>query len=720
MNLQLFPPVDQATAKPLNEYLIVDCFAGGGGASTGIEMALGRSPDFAINHSGPALAMHLANHPNTTHLCRNIWKDDPLEVCGGRPVGLAWFSPDCKHFSRAKGSKPVKKEIRDLPWAIHMWVRRVRPRVIIMENVKEFQDWGPLIQNAKGDWVPDPKRLGETFEKWCKVFRKKKYRFEHRVIKCCHFNDPTIRERFFFIARCDGEPIIWPDAENAAPDHPDVIAGIKPRYRTAADCIDWSIPCPSIFDTAAEIKAKYGRRAKRPLEDPTLHRIARGVYREVLTKPKPFIVPVTHPGDARVHSVDDPFRTVTGANRGEFSIVSPSVVPLTHTKNGPMVHPIDEPLRTITTAKGGEFALVAPHVSMMRNSGKPHNGADKPFHTVTAGGACPALITPNLISTAHTSGRAARHGVFSAEDPMRTVKATNDFALVAPTLIQTGYGERNGQAPRSLDLNVPLGTVVAGGVKHALVTPFLKAYYGQGDGGADRSAPLQEPIRTVVTENRHALIMPHIMRDFGASTGHGVDEPIGTITAGGGGKAALVASFMAQHNTGVTCRPMEEPLSTITQRGTQQAVIAAHMLHLKGSTRRTSPVDVPLATICASGTHAALVAGLMIKYYGTAIAQSVEDPFHTVTTKDRFNLVTCSIEGHPYFIADIGMRMLTPRELFRAQGFPDSYIIDPIWNGKKLTKTQQIACAGNSVPPGTARALVAANCMFLAKEKVAA
>lgn len=553
--------------KVHGDELIVDCFAGGGGASTGIFQATGRHPDVAINHCGPALAMHEANHPDTMHVCRNINTVVPHDLIGGRPIGLLWASPDCKHFSKSKGGKPVKRNIRDLAWNVIAWAKR-RPRVIILENVEEFQDWGPLV-DRDGDWYPDPDRKGETFRRWVKELRRLGYRVEWRELRACDYGAPTIRKRLFVVARRDGEKIVWPKSTHGKPECPAVLRGKLQPWRTAADIIDWSVPCPSIFDTAEDIKQAYGVRAVRPLADNTLKRIAAGVKRYVIDAQRPFIVTCNHGGDGF---------------RGQ--------------------------------------------------------GLDEPFNTVTA------------------------------------ARDAHGFVVPIVTRAQHGGGNRD-----TLD---PLHTVTAS------------------------------------PKDQNALITAHIQRDFGCSVGHGADEPLGTITTGGGGKAAVVSAFLAQHNTGVVGHDLQEPVSTITQRGTQQAVVSAHMMSLKGSDRRMRAIDAPAATICAEGTHAALVAALMVKYYGCGVGQGMDEPCHSVTTHDRFGLVTVTIDGASYVIVDIGMRMLTPRELFRAQGFPDDYIIKPEMDGRALPKTEQIACCGNSVCPPLAAALAGANCGFLTKRRVAA
>lgn len=522
--------------------MIIDSFAGGGGASTGIERALGRSPDVAINHNRAALAMHAANHPETVHLDSNIWDVSPFTVCGGRHVGLLWASPDCKHFSKAKGGKPRDRNIRDLAWVVVRWAEEAKPDVIILENVEEFRTWGPVYED--GSIIPQLK--GQTFEDWVKRLRRASYKVEWRELRACDYGAPTIRKRLFVIARRDRKPIVWPAPTHGPAHDPAVIAGRKLPWRTAADIVDFSIPCPSIFDTAAEIKAKYGLRAIRPLADNTLRRIALGIHRYVLGASEPFFV--------------------TAAQQG----------------------------------------------------GSMRSGFD-PIHTITA----------------------------SPKDQNQ---------VVVPTLVQVGYGEREGQAPRVLDMQKPLGTIVASGSKHALVAAFLAQHNNDS-------------------------------------------RRIGGVNPG---------------------RPMCEPLSTLTMTGSHQSVVVGHLVNMKGSARRAQDLLTPVPTVCASTTHAALVSAFMVKYYGTAVGQDLREPAHTITVEDRQALVTVTINGADYYIADIGMRMLTEREKFLAQGFPPEYVIDCEVDGRRLTTTEQGACVGNSVSPNLAEALVAANCNHLARVREAA
>jgi len=648
-------------------------------------MALGRSPDIAINHNPVALALHAANHPDSLHLSENIWKVDPLDHVRGRHVGLAWFSPDCKHFSKAKGGKPVERNIRDLAWVVVLWAERARPDIILLENVEEFRDWGPLIETDRG-LMPDPDARGHTFAKWCKQLRKLGYRLQHRELRACDYGAPTIRKRLFLIARRDGRPIVWPKPTHGRPDDRDVVAGRKKPWRVAAEIIDWSLLCPSIFDTSAEIFAAHRLRAVRPLADATMRRVARGVKRFVLDAQRPFLVNLTH--GIRTESLFSPLNTVTGAHRGEKALVAPVLTAYYGKGEGSDDRSAapDEPLRTVVTEN--RHAVVAPVLTYAQQGGANRSAA-APLHTVTA----------------------------SPKD---------QNALIAPTLIQTGYGEREGQSPRSLDVEAPLGTVVAGGIKHAAVVPSLIGCGGRAGQSRPRSG----------------------------------DEPVATVTAKA--DVCVAAAFLAQHNNdsrrdgGVNPgRPAAEPVSTIT--GTpQQAVVSAFVSRQFG-TSTGHGMDEPTYTATAEGNKSALVAAPFLqKYYGTGDGARVNEPFHTVTVKDRFGLVeagcevepltepqlararqvadflrahgfwderefvTVEIAGETFTIADIGMRMLTPRELFSAQGFPHDYIIDLQFEGKPLPKDAQISCCGNSVCPPLAEALVAANCNHLAEWREAA
>ena len=350
--------------------IVVDNFAGGGGASTGIEIAMGRSLDIAINHDPAAIAMHKANHPDTQHYTEDVWKVDPVEACAGRPVGLAWFSPDCKHFSKAKGAKPVSNKIRGLAWVAVKWAKKVHPRVIMLENVEEFMDWGRLTPDRK----PDPAYKGETFIRFVGQLRHLGYEVQWRILRACDYGAPTTRRRFFLIARCDGRPIVWPEATHGDPDSMEVRAGIKQPWVPVRECIDWTIPCPSIFATSEEIYAQYGIRAVRPLADKTLKRIAAGVekFRE-----KPFLIQYHSSPEFRGQGVDEPLMTVDASNRYGLCMAF-----LTQFNNHCTGTAPDEPIPTLT-AQSNHFGLVNAFLtSYYGNAGQP-TAVTKPMPTQT-------------------------------------------------------------------------------------------------------------------------------------------------------------------------------------------------------------------------------------------------------------------------------------------------------------------------------------------------
>lgn len=529
---------------PLDRPVVVDGFAGGGGASWGIQMALGRGPDVAINHDRDAIAMHMANHPDTRHYCENIYDVSPDEVCEGRVIGAAWFSPDCTHFSRARGAKPVKKEIRGLAGAIIPWAemdRRYRPRVIFVENVSEFQTWGPIDEQTN---QPIKERAGEYFREWVQQLRDLGYEVDWRELVASDYGAPTTRKRLFIIARCDGRSIVWPAPTHGSPakvaKHPQL-----QTWRTAAEIIDWSIPCPSIFLTKEEAKREG---CIRPLADKTLARIAEGIRRYVIETSSPFIVRVNHGSD--------------------------------HWRGQPLA----------STANQG------------------------------------------------TTGRAPY--CWDAQEPVRTLTTTGDKVVVAPML----------------------------------------------------------------------------SRMFGASVGSAIDSPVGTATAKN--KTALVAAFIAKHYGGVTGVPAETPFPTITAVGTQNQLVAATLIKNNHGDKQAFDVDEPLRTVMAGANHHAVVQARMqqvraflFRYFGSGGQwSSCESPTPTITAKDRLALGIVLVDGEPFQIIDIGMRMLTPRELFSAQGFPSTYVIDRGEDGRPLTKSAQVARCGNSVPPPFAEALVRANC----------
>ncbi len=503
---------------PIHGELVVDLFAGGGGASTGIEQAIGRPVDVAINHDPEAVSLHQANHPQTRHYVSDVFAAAPAAVTGGQPVAMLWASPDCTFHSKARGGKPHRdrnkaRRRRALAWVVVRWAREARPRIIALENVEEFQHWGPLLN----DGTPCPERRGTSFARWVASLRNLGYVVEWRELRGCDYGAPTIRKRLFLVARCDGQPIVWPEPTHGAPGSLPVRAKKLKPWPAAADCIDWSIACPSIF------------KRERPLAEATMRRIAKGIQRYVIEAAEPFIVPV-------------------------------------------------------------------------------------------------------------------------------------------------GYGERAGQQPRTASIRQPLGTAV-GTTKHALVAPTLVGIDNGSSPAGSWSA--EAPLRTTTTENRHALVTAFLAQ-FNNNPG---GEP----------------------NVG---RPATVPLSTVTTTGSQQQLVASTLVKMRGD-NVGGRVDEPLHTISAGGTHHAEVRAFLTTYYGVDQDTRIEEPLPTVTTRDRFAVVM--VHGQPYAIVDIGLRMLTPRELYTAQGFPRDYVIDRGADGRPLTKTAQVRMVGNSVCPPLARAIVAAN-----------
>jgi DNA (cytosine-5)-methyltransferase 1 len=395
----------------LLDEIIVDNFAGGGGASTGIELAIGHSVDIAINHDPAAIAMHKVNHPQTEHYCESVWEVDPVKAVRGRAVGLAWFSPDCKHFSRAKGKTPVNKNIRGLAWVAAKWAGKVKPRVIMLENVKEFQTWGPLLKNKDGDYYPNPKKKGKTFRKFVKHLRKLGYEVEWRELKACDYGAPTIRERFFLVARCDGNPIVWPKPTHGDPNSDEVKSGKLKPWKTAAGIIDWNIPCPSIFDRS------------KPLAENTLKRIAKGLQKFVLDNPNPFIARIGQTGfggDRLQYPLDKPLTTIT--TKAEHLLVTPFLTSYHSETNENEVRglSINEPIHTLDTSN--RFGLVTAFISTQFKSSIGH-GADKPLATVTT-------VNKNALVTAFLLKYYGADIGQDCSEPLHTITTKDRFGLV--------------------------------------------------------------------------------------------------------------------------------------------------------------------------------------------------------------------------------------------------------------------------------------------------
>lgn len=472
----------------INGELIVDNFAGGGGASTGIEEATGFSVDIAINHDPKAIAMHKANHPNTKHYCEDVWQVDPVQACNGHPVGLAWFSPDCKHFSKAKGGKPKDKNIRGLAWVACRWAGLVRPRVIMLENVEEFKTWGPLNRGHH----PVKSKQGRTFDKFVRQLQDLGYEVQFRELVAADYGAPTMRKRFFMIARCDKKPIVWPEPTHAPADSEAVKKGLLKPYVGAYTQIDFSRPCPSIFDTSEQIKEKYGIKAVRPLAPKTMERIARGLKKFVLDNPEPFIVQCNHGGDRRPLDIKEPLPTITGKHG--YGIVEPYMIQIGQTgftkdrsKN------IQEPLSTIVSKN--EHCLICPTLIQ--------------YHSETAQGEVRGQTIKDPIMTVDGSNQYGLVASFlhkyydggykgageSMENPLPTITAWDHNSVVTANLIQMN-NHCDGK-----DIRQPLPTITAGDGHFGEVRAFLIKYYGQGTG-----QDIQEPLDTVTSRDRFGLV----------------------------------------------------------------------------------------------------------------------------------------------------------------------------------------------------------------------
>lgn len=432
--------------------LLVDNFSGGGGTSTGIELATGYSVDIAINHDPEAIRMHKTNHPYTKHYCEDVWQVDPVAACKGHPVGLAWFSPDCKYFSKAKGGKPKDKFIRGLAWVACRWAGLVRPRVIMLENVEEFKTWGPLNRGHH----PIKSKQGKTFEKFVQQLTDLGYEVQFKELVAADYGAPTMRKRFFMIARCDGRPIVWPEPTHGPADSKEVKAGLLKSYVGAYTQLDFSLPCPSIFDTSEEIKEKYGIRAVRPLAPKTMERIARGLKKFVLENPEPFIIQCNHGGERRPNDIREPMPTITG-------------------KHG--------------------YGIVEPYMGT-NTTNHPGGNCKEPIHTITTGNQ-QCLITPTLIQYHSETAKGEVRGQ-SIDEPIMTIDGSNRYGLVITSFLSKFYKTGIGQ-----DIREPLGTVTAnaGGGHFGEVRAFLIKYYGQGTG-----QDIKEPLDTVTARDRFGLV----------------------------------------------------------------------------------------------------------------------------------------------------------------------------------------------------------------------
>ena len=498
----------------INGELIVDNFAGGGGASTGIEMATGYSVDIAINHDPEAIKMHKANHPNTRHYCEDVWQVDPIEACKGHPVGLAWFSPDCKHFSKAKGGKPKDKFIRGLAWVACRWAGLVRPRVIMLENVEEFKTWGPLNRGHH----PIKNKQGKTFERFVQQLTDLGYKVQFKELVAADYGAPTMRKRFFMIARCDSQPIVWPDPTHAPADSEAVKAGLLKPYVGAYTQLDFSLPCPSIFDTSKEIKEKYGIRAVRPLAPKTMERIARGLKKFVLENPEPFIIQCNHGGERRPNDIREPMPTITGKHG--YGIVEPYMVQCKYNNEA---QDIQKPIGTLTT--DGSHLLVEPKLA-------PYMGTNTTNHP---GGNC--------------------------KDPIHTITTGNQQCLISPTLIQY-HSETSKDGVRGQTIEDPIMTVDSSN-RYGLVTTFLHKYYDGGYKGAGET--VENPLPTVTAWDHNSVVTANLIQMNNHCDGKDIRQPLPTITAGDG-HFGEVRAFLIKYYGDATGQDIEKPLDTVTTK----------------------------------------------------------------------------------------------------------------------------------------------------------
>ena len=507
--------------------LIVDNFAGGGGASTGIELATGYSVDIAINHDPEAIKMHKANHPNTKHYCENVWAVDPVKACNGHPVGLAWFSPDCKHFSKAKGGKPKDKNIRGLAWVALRWAGLIRPRVIMLENVEEFKTWGPLNRGHH----PIKAKQGKTFEKFVQQLTDLGYEVQFKELVAADYGAPTMRKRFFMIARCDGKPIVWPEPTHGPADSEAVKAGLLKPYVGAYTQIDFSRPCPSIFDTSEEIKEKYGIRAVRPLAQKTMDRIARGLKKFVLDNPEPFIIQCNHGGERRPNDIREPMPTITGKHG--YGIVEPYMVQIGQTGDGEGF-PIDR-MRYPTYCNPEEmdklpFADPETEWEIQRQLQTPYMGTNTTNHP---GGNC--------------------------KNPIHTITTGNQQCLISPTLIQY-HSETSKDGVRGQTIEDPIMTVDSSN-RYGLVTSFLHKYYDGGYKGAGET--VENPLPTVTAWDHNSVVTANLIQMNNHCDGKDIRQPLPTITAGDGHFGEVRAFLIKYYGQG-TGQDIKKPLDTVT------------------------------------------------------------------------------------------------------------------------------------------------------------
>lgn len=671
----------------------VDYFAGGGGVSMGHQMATGKAMDLAVNHCPLAIAMHAANHPETRHLTEDVWKVDLEDERQGRPIRLLWGSPDCRHFSRAKGGKPVEKKIRGLAWALVFAAAKALPRMLILENVREFQDWGPLTKEGR----PCPRRRGRTFKAFVNKIRRLGYLVEWRVLNAADYGAPTHRHRLVLICRRDRSPL-WPVATHGDPKSLAVKGGLLLPWHTAAECLDWSIPCPSIFDR------------KRPLARKTEARIAMGIVRYVLGTPEPYIVKVNHggPDEFRGQSIHKPLSTVTGKHG--WGLVSPSIINIERSYKDFAGQPADQPLGTITAQpKGGKHALVqadiAPLITQYNSSkgGESRcNPADRPLNTLTAEPRY-GMVAPHIVKFRGNSEGAPVDaplptitGGAGAARPAGAAHAMGVAAADLAPLMLSGYGERPGQEPRSSAVTEPLHSVVAS-PKHRVVAAELMATShvlrsaghelaaNKARGSASFIAKhfggvvghdLDRPIGAVTGKDHHSLVTATTIGvggRAGQSPPTGIDEPLRTIT----GKAdrAVVSGVLIGTGGAVYAakpRPVDEP-KNVVMTNDRSALAAASMVRMNFGDKQWNSVEEPLPTVTAQGNKSGLVIAFLQKYYGSGGQwQRADEPLHTTTDRARFAAVQIAVDEE-----DIVGVVRVGRFMLRHAGAKDPYAVAP-------------------------------------------
>ena len=562
----------------LLDWIVADNFAGGGGASTGMELAFGRPVDIAINHDPDAILMHKTNHPYTEHYQASVYDIDPEEVCGGKHVKVAWFSPDCKHFSKAKGSKPVDKNIRGLAWIVLRWAGTVRPDCIILENVEEFKTWGPV---RKGK--PVKSKQGQTFEKWVSQLEALGYEVEYRELKACDYGAPTIRKRFFVIARCDGKPIVWPEPTHAKAESLEVKTGKKKVYRSAAECIDFSLECPSIFDR------------KKPLAKNTMRRIARGLDKFVIKEQNPFIVPIGY-----------------GENKAQK----------------PRVHDIKQPLPTAVSSRKHYYCT--PYFQSIKFN-NPATGANAPLSTITTINSH-YLITPFMAQLNHAGG--LRGQKFS--DIFPTVTSKHGFAVAMPSLIQY-HSEQSEKEIRGQRIDNPLLTV-DGSPRYGIQMPYLAKYFGGVTG-----AKVEQPAPTVTAIDHNAIVSPYLCKYYGnKKDGCGIDSPLHTITSKE--RFACVAPYLVKHYTcGQNIENIESPLPTITGVN-KNSISLPFLTQYYGGADHANTVANPLQTITTKARH--FLCEVSVKKYDKSAYlgnwEKVRDLLNEYTDWDGRNCDLCN------------------------------------------------------------------------------